>query len=143
MHIDELTGSLFSHESRMSRYDDTPLENAFKSQLNVTRGRCRGRSSNRGRGGWSAGHSDNRHDSKNEEKLQQSTPSVRGSSSRAGQSGNQRYDKSKVQCFYCKKFGHFANKCWKKQADAIKLSTHMTEETENEENLMFFIFNVT
>ena len=24
------------------------------------------------------------------------------------------YDKYKVQCFYCKKFGHFANKCWKK-----------------------------
>ena len=31
MHIDELTGSLLFHESRMNRYDDTPLENAFKS----------------------------------------------------------------------------------------------------------------
>ena len=30
MHIDELTGSLLSHESRMNRYDDTPLENSFK-----------------------------------------------------------------------------------------------------------------
>ena len=49
MHIDELTGSLLTHESRMNRYDDTPLENAFKSQLNVTRGRGRGRASNRGR----------------------------------------------------------------------------------------------
>ena len=69
MHIAELTGSLLAHESRMNRYDDTPLENAFKSQLNVTRGRGRGRSSNRGRGGRSAGHSDNRNDSENEEKL--------------------------------------------------------------------------
>ena len=51
MHIDELTGSLLAYESRMNRYDDTPLENAFKSQLNVTRGRGRGRASNRGRGG--------------------------------------------------------------------------------------------
>ena len=114
MYIDELTGSLLSHESRMNRYDDTPLENAFKSQLNVTRGRGRAKSSNRGRGGRSAGHSDSKNDSENEEKLQQSTASVRGSSSRAGQSRNQRYDKSKVQCFYCNKFGHFANKCWKK-----------------------------
>ena len=30
MHIDELTGSLIAHESRMNRYDDTPLENSFK-----------------------------------------------------------------------------------------------------------------
>ena len=51
MQIDELTGSLLAHESRMNRYDNTPLENDFKSHLNVNRGRGRGRSSNRGRGG--------------------------------------------------------------------------------------------
>ena len=50
MHIEEITGSLISYESRMNRYDDTPLENAFKYQLNVTRGRGRGIASNRGRG---------------------------------------------------------------------------------------------
>ena len=33
MHIDELTCSLIAHESRMNRYDDTPLENAFKYHL--------------------------------------------------------------------------------------------------------------
>ena len=70
MHIYELTGSVIAHESRMNRYDDTPLENAFKSQLNVTRGRGKGRSSNRGRGGRSDGHSDIKNDSENEEKLQ-------------------------------------------------------------------------
>jgi len=42
MHIDELIGSLIVHESRMSRYDNA-LENAFKSQMHVTRGRGRGR----------------------------------------------------------------------------------------------------
>ena len=31
MHIDELTGSLIAHESRMNRYDARPLENTFKS----------------------------------------------------------------------------------------------------------------
>ena len=70
MHIDELTCSLLAHELRMNRYDDTPLENAFKSQLNVTRDRGRGRASNIGRGGRSAGHSDSRNDYENEEKLQ-------------------------------------------------------------------------
>jgi hypothetical protein len=38
MQIDELTGSLVAHESRMSRYEEGSLENAFKSQLHVTRG---------------------------------------------------------------------------------------------------------
>jgi hypothetical protein len=51
IHIDELTGFLIAHESNMSRYDDYPLDNAFKPQLHVTRGRGRGRSSSRGRGG--------------------------------------------------------------------------------------------
>ena len=46
----------------MNMYDDTPLENDFKYQLNVTRGRGRGRASNRGRRGRSAGHSDNIND---------------------------------------------------------------------------------
>ena len=95
----------------MNRYDNTPLENAFKSQLHVTIGRGRGRSSNRGRGGLSADHSDTRNDSESEEKLQQNNPSVRGSSNRAWHPRNKRYDRSKVQCLYCKKFGHFASKC--------------------------------
>ena len=51
MNINALTGSLFAHESRMNRYDGTLLENAFKSQLNSTRGRGRGRTSNKRRGG--------------------------------------------------------------------------------------------
>ncbi len=51
MHIDELNGSLVAHESRMSRYDEGPLEHAFKYMLQVSRGRDRGNSSNHGRGG--------------------------------------------------------------------------------------------
>ena len=133
MHIDEMTGSLISHESIMNRFDDTPLENAFKSKLHVTRGRGRGIASSRGIGGRSVDHSVNRNDLVSEEKLQQNTPSVRGSSKRTWHLRNQSYDRSKVQCFYCKKFGHFANKCWNKQADSSKLSTHMIEEIKNEE----------
>ena len=49
----------------------------------------------------------------------------------------------KFKCFYCKKFGHFANKCWKKQADASKLSARIIEENENEEKPMFITCNVT
>ena len=115
MHIDELTSSLISHESRMNKYDDTPLENDFKYQLHVTIDRGRGRASSRGRGGRSVDNSDNINDSEYEEKLQQNIPSVRGSSNRTWQLRIQRCDRSKVQCFYCNNFGHFFNKCWKKE----------------------------
>jgi hypothetical protein len=37
MQIDELIGSLVSHESRISRYEEGSLEHAFKSQLHITR----------------------------------------------------------------------------------------------------------
>ncbi len=50
MKIDGLIGLLISHESKMSRYDDITLENAFKTQLKINKGRGRGRSSNIGRG---------------------------------------------------------------------------------------------
>ena len=69
MHIDELTSSLIPHESIMNKYDDTTLENYFKYQLHVTRGRGRGRSSSIGRGGRHTNHSDNINDSKYKEKF--------------------------------------------------------------------------
>jgi len=59
MHIDELTSSLIDHESKMSRYDN-PLENSFKYQLHVIRGRGIGRSSSKGRGGRFVGQRDDK-----------------------------------------------------------------------------------
>lgn len=85
MHINELIGSLISHESRMTRYVDNPLENAFKSKLHVIRGRGRGRSSSRGRWGRTTDHRDSKNDSKSQEKTHQNPPSLRGSSSRSWQ----------------------------------------------------------
>jgi len=82
MHIDKLTGCLIAHESRMSRYDNR-LENAFRSQLHVTRGIRRGRSSGRGRGGRFIGQRDNKNNSESEEKSQQNPPSLRGSSNKS------------------------------------------------------------
>ena len=125
MHIDELTGSLISYESRMSRYDEGSLEHAFKSQLQFSRGRGRGKSSSHGRGGRFAGQTDSRNESVSEEKSQQNPSNLRGSSSKPWKQEYQKFDKSNVQCYYCKKYGHYANKCWKKQADGGKPSVHI------------------
>ena len=52
MQIDELIGSLVSHESRISRCEEGSMDHALKSQLHITigRGRGRGRFYNHGRG---------------------------------------------------------------------------------------------
>ena len=127
MQIDELNGSLVSHESRISRYEEVSLEHAFKSQLHVTRGRGRGRSHTHGRGGRFSGRRDNRAELESEQKPQHNPPNLRGSSNKPWQQENQRYDKTKVQCYYCKKFGHLTNKCWKKQADVGKHELHISQ----------------
>jgi hypothetical protein len=44
--VDELMGSLLSHESRINRNDNSLLENAFKTHVSLSRGRGR---SGRGR----------------------------------------------------------------------------------------------
>jgi hypothetical protein len=80
--IDELTGSLVAHESRMSRYEEGSLEHAFKSQLHITRGRGRGRSYNRGRGSRFFGRRDNINELESEEKSQQNPPNLRGSNNK-------------------------------------------------------------
>jgi hypothetical protein len=88
MQIDELTGSLVAHESRISRYEEGSLEHAFKSQLHITRGRGRGRSYNRGRGGRFSGPRDNRTESVSEEKSQQNPSNLRGSNNKPWQQEN-------------------------------------------------------
>ena len=88
MQIDELIGSLVTHESRISRYEEGSMEHAFKSQLHVTRGRSRGRFRIHGRGGWFSGPRDNRAELEFEEKSQQNPPNLRGSNSKPWQQEN-------------------------------------------------------
>jgi hypothetical protein len=78
-----------------------------------------------------------------QEKSQQIPPNLRGSNNKPWYQENQRYDKSKAQCYYCKKFENFSNKCWKKQADAGKQSAHITNESEDNQNPVFLTYVVT
>ena len=48
--VDELMGSLISHETRIEKNKDSTLETAFKRQVSISRDRGRGRSRTRGRG---------------------------------------------------------------------------------------------
>ena len=111
--VDELHASLITHEQRFSSNENSSLEQAFKTQMSFGRGRGQGRGNKRGRG-----RSQNRGGRNNPTNAQGrgSNPNQnqgQGSSQQRGQHHAQghRYEKSNVQCYYCKKYGHYANEC--------------------------------
>ena len=70
----------------------------------------------------------------NYQREERKSPNPRGwrnqSLNSKGHNNNQaskRYEKLNVQCYYCKKFGHFANECHKKQADMGKHNVNFSE----------------
>jgi hypothetical protein len=96
--LDELQASLINHEHRSNR-SNMSLENAFFMQSSISHGRGRGRDNSRGRGRSSArgGCSSNPRNTRG-----------RGQNPNTSQPSNQKFDKSKIQCHYYKKYGHYA-----------------------------------
>ncbi|RVW83084.1 Retrovirus-related Pol polyprotein from transposon TNT 1-94 [Vitis vinifera] len=136
--FDELMGSLQSHEVRLSRTEEKNEEKAFytkgetSDQKNGGReatGRGRGRGGAHGRGGRGRGRGDAQGDQR------QSTEKSR--------------NKSNIQCYYCKWFGHVQAECWKKERqekqanyveqeeDQVKLFMAYNEEVVSSNNIWF------
>eukprot|EP00253_Pinus_taeda_P030419 PITA_30419 len=129
--VDELHASLITYEQRLSRNQNSSLEQAFKTQMSFGRERGQGRGNKRGRG-----RSQNRGGRNSPANAQGrgSNPNQnqgQGSSQQREQhhAQGQRYEKSNVQCYYCKKYGHYASECRKKQHDMreVKIFTKQGE----------------
>jgi len=58
--VDDLLGSLVSHDSWMNKYDVNTIENAFKSQVSVSKSRGRRRIRRRGKGDRSFDHGEHK-----------------------------------------------------------------------------------
>jgi len=97
------------------------------------KGRGRGRSQNRGVRN-SPSHSHERSNSQNQSHGQ--CNSQQGGHQHQHAHG-QRYDKSNVQCHYCKKYGHYANECRKKQNDMKnRQNANVAKEEKKPSNVM-------
>eukprot|EP00253_Pinus_taeda_P016920 PITA_16920 len=114
--VDELHASLITHEQRLSSNENSSLEQAFKNQMSFGRGRGQGRGNKKGRGRSqnrggrnSPANAQGRGSNSNQNQGQ-------GSSQQREQhhAQGQRYEKSNVQCYYCKKYGYYASECRKK-----------------------------
>jgi hypothetical protein len=122
--MDELVGSLKHYKDRLNMNENTSLDHAFKTQMTFGRGRGRGNLGFRGRGRG-------RYNLQREERRNQDLGGRRNQNfnSRENNQASQRYGKSKIQCYYYKKYGHFANECQKKQEDMRKHNVHLFESS--------------
>eukprot|EP00253_Pinus_taeda_P009433 PITA_09433 len=124
--VDELSASLMSHEHRLSRGTDSSLEQAFKTQMSFGQQKGRGRENN-----ISHGRSQNKGRNNPTSTSGRRCNQNQDEGSSRQHAHGQRYDKSQVQCHYCKKYGHYANECRKKQND---MNSRQNANFTNEED---------
>jgi len=132
--VEELTGSLLAHEARIN-LDVSDLEHAFKSKASMDRGRGRGF-----RGRKSKGRGQSQSDDRSQVTETHSEKSQ-------NDHGRRWIDKSKIQCHYCKKYGHYKSECRKLQyknkanvtntecetSDALFLACQVTVQVPNKD----------
>jgi hypothetical protein len=106
------------------------LENAFSVQSSISHGRGRGRANSRGRGRSSArgGCSSS-----------PANTGGRGQNPNNSQPSNHRFDKSKIQCHYCKKYGHYAYECRKRQYNQNKQGQDQSNNANSPSSPMFMV----
>ena len=103
--IDKLMGSLLSHEARL-HLENESITNSFKTQFSFNKGRGRGR----GRGQIGRGRSPRNHHSSEGHTHQNQNQNFQPQRGR----GRRSNEKTRIQCNYCKKYGHYESECKKK-----------------------------
>ncbi|XP_075100751.1 uncharacterized protein LOC142176615 [Nicotiana tabacum] len=142
MMVEQLEGSLQAHEEKIKRRQEVPLEQLLKTQASFkdyggeTSYRGNGRGRGRGRGGHGRGRS-NGNNFYNEVKIHQ-TFRGRGHGQRGGrgrgyyqENNRKRYDKSKIECYNCHKFGHYSWECRSNVEEKANLVDDKKEENES------------
>jgi hypothetical protein len=133
---DELLGSLVTHETKLHLTDES-ITNAFKMQFSFSRGRGRdhqGRGSNHRNAHLSAGHRQQQPNQHFQARRQQDQNQNFQPQRDRGRRSN---DKTRIQCYYCKKYGHYESECRKKQEDQLSGKAHVSNNTGETSGGMF------
>jgi Reverse transcriptase (RNA-dependent DNA polymerase)/gag-polypeptide of LTR copia-type/Integrase core domain/GAG-pre-integrase domain/Domain of unknown function (DUF4219)/Zinc knuckle len=140
--LDELMGSLMTHESRLMKAEEKSEEKAFYTQSQFFRGRGRGRSRGtssvfgRGRRGRGTSAGGRNSDSSGYKSIDENSRKVRCYN--CNQVGHYQSEcptstKKHVECFHCGKFGHYQSECYKKMREEEQASYAKEEESERDE----------
>ncbi|KAH0765426.1 hypothetical protein KY285_001297 [Solanum tuberosum] len=122
--LDELQSSLLVREQKMNR-NSTSEEQALKASTFIysnCRGRGRGRGKGRGRGREDRGNRDGGRNFR-----------VNGD---YGKGRGKNFDKSKVECYRCHKFGHYQSECYTRLPNEKDEKLNFVESKETETLLM-------
>lgn len=117
-------------------HNGNSLKNAFKTQITFGRGRGKGNSRFRGRGRGRYNFQKEEEKSPNQEGRRNQYFNSRGCNNNQTL---QSYDRTNVQCYYCKNFEHFANDYRNKQAEMSKKNANFSESSFE---MLFITFNV-
>ncbi|KAK2405219.1 hypothetical protein QL285_054482 [Trifolium repens] len=113
MRIEDLQSSLEAHEIKLvNRSSERTTQQAMQAQSGGKDGKNH-KNKGKGRSNWSK-------DSKI--KTEDKTESSTGGGSIKSQ-GKKKFDKSKIKCYNCDKFGHFANECRLKDQQGANMAT--------------------
>jgi len=134
--IEELQSSLEAHELMVSeRSSERSIQQALQVQIIEKDGYDRktfkkGKNNNKG-GNWSKGK--NKGSDKSES-------SKEGNSHQNKKKG---FDKKKIQCFKCEKFGHFAYKCWSGKGKQAKNDEEQAKIVQDNSDSLLFMVTTT
>jgi hypothetical protein len=124
LQFDHLVGSLMSHEERLIGSFGESGKKVFSSKLQITKNEDANTRSKRNQ---SQGRGQN-----------QNYPRGRGASRGRGRG---RFDKRNIQCYYCKRYGHFERDCRLKEGNNNKGVNYAQEGDEASSNNLFLSYD--
>lgn len=135
MSIEELQGSLQAHEQRiLERSNDKNVSQALVAQALKIKNNDKGKSwKNKEKGKYAksgAGSSSYKKDSNSDQDHGDSF-SKKGSGGSNSKERRKKFDRKKIKCFNCQKFGHFANECKSDKRRGDGDEAHMAQEDSN------------
>jgi hypothetical protein len=138
----ELIGSLVTHQTRLHLIDES-ISNSFKTQFSFSRGRGRGiRRGHQGRGSnqsnpHSSGGNRQQYPNQNFQGQRQQQQNQHQNFQPQRGRGRRSNEKTSIQCYYCKKYGHYESECRRKQANHLSSGAHVSNHMGETSRGMF------